>query len=122
MPQRLGIWKDAAVAANVASFDIEQPKDNRVTVEICMALDANESTFESQYAVFSDSRILVEIELSANKELPQLPRIGMQMAVVSAWIRCSGMDAGRGKITGTARPALPSGFTARGYPNSNMNI
>lgn len=84
MPQRMGVWKKAAIEGKVVSFDVEQPKDNIIKVKVTLALSATDSTFGSDYTVFGDGRILVENKLSTDKKLPQLPRVGMQMAVVRA--------------------------------------
>ena len=84
MPQRLGIWKDAAIHGKVASFKIEQPSKDIAKVKVALALAAKDSAFESIYTVFSDGRILVENELKAPKDLPGIPRVGMQMAVIDS--------------------------------------
>jgi beta-galactosidase len=84
MPQRLGIWKEAAVNGSIASFDVLQPDNGVVKVKVALALAAEESTFESVYTVYSDSRMLVENEMKAKESLPKIPRIGMQMAVIDS--------------------------------------
>lgn len=84
MPQRLGIWKDAAVNGKVAYFDYEHPVDNKVKVRIALKTAAKGSLFISKYTIFSDGRIFVENELEAKKGLPNIPRIGMQMAVIDS--------------------------------------
>jgi len=84
MPQRLGIWKDAAINGKVASFEVEQPKKDIVKVKVALALGAKDSVFESVYTIYGDGRILVENEMKANDLLPKIPRIGMQMAVIDS--------------------------------------
>jgi beta-galactosidase len=84
MPQRLGIWKDAAINGKVASFDVQQPKKDVVKVKVALALAAKDSIFESVYTLYGDGRMLVENEMKASDQLPQIPRIGMQMAVVDS--------------------------------------
>ncbi|MBN2594763.1 MAG: DUF4981 domain-containing protein [Sedimentisphaerales bacterium] len=84
MPQRLGIWKDAAAGAEVASFDIEYPRYNQIKLRIALKTAAQGSMFVSEYTIFSDGRILVENVLKATEGAPDIPRVGMQMAVVDS--------------------------------------
>jgi len=84
MPQRLGIWKNASRDRKVQSVNIDQTANSIISVEIVSTLAANDSTFSSKYTVFGNGKILVENELRADKELPNIPRIGMQMAVVDS--------------------------------------
>ncbi|MHC5093620.1 MAG: beta-galactosidase small subunit family protein, partial [Planctomycetota bacterium] len=84
MPQRLGIWKDAAINGKVASFNVERPSKDIAKVKVALDLAAKDSAFESIYTVFSDGRILVENVLKATKDLPNIPRVGMQMAVIDS--------------------------------------
>ncbi len=84
MPQRLGIWKDAAVNGQVASFKVKQPKKDVVKVKVVLDLAAKDSVFESAYTIFGDGQILVENEMKATKGLPNIPRVGMQMAVIDS--------------------------------------
>ncbi len=84
MPQRLGIWKDAVVNGNVASFGVEQTEENVVKVCISLALAAKDSLFISDYTIFSDGRIVVENKLKPSEDMPGIPRVGMQMAVVDS--------------------------------------
>jgi len=83
MPQRLGIWKDAAINGKVASFELQQPKKDVVKVKVALTLAAKDSIFESVYTI-GDGQILVENEMKANDLLPKIPRIGMQMAVIDS--------------------------------------
>ncbi len=81
MPQRLGIWKDAGPKAEVVSFEMDFPKANMVTVRVALKTTAKSSMFYSNYTIFSDGRILVENELHGTKKVPNVPRVGMQVAV-----------------------------------------
>jgi beta-galactosidase len=84
MPQRLGIWKDAAINGKVASFEVQQPNKDVVKVKVALALAAKDSIFESVYTIYGDGQVLVENEMKANDLLPKIPRIGMQMAVIDS--------------------------------------
>jgi len=84
MPQRLGIWKDAAKNRELISFNAEIA-GNTIKVAVVSKLAAKESTFSSEYTIFGDGRVLVENELMAGgMGLPNIPRIGMQMGVVDS--------------------------------------
>jgi beta-galactosidase len=84
MPKRLGIWKDAAKNVKVVSFEVQKQSDSIVDVRIALKLAAKDSTFTSKYTIFGDGRILVDNEFNASKDLPNIPRIGMQMAVIDS--------------------------------------
>eukprot|EP00828_Plagiopyla_frontata_P048420 TRINITY_DN9274_c0_g1_i1.p1 TRINITY_DN9274_c0_g1~~TRINITY_DN9274_c0_g1_i1.p1 ORF type:complete len:482 (-),score=66.62 TRINITY_DN9274_c0_g1_i1:33-1403(-) len=84
MPQRLGIWKDAGVNTHVESFEMTRSQDNQVTIHIALKTSAKDSRFISDYTIFSDGRILVENQLKAGSDLPEIPRIGMQVAVIDS--------------------------------------
>ncbi len=84
MPKRLGVWKDAAKNAKLVSFDVDQSQPGIVIVKTVLGLAAGDSTFASKYTIFSDGRILVHNKLKAAKDMPNIPRIGMQARVIDS--------------------------------------
>ncbi len=57
MPQRLGIWKDAAVNGRVDYFDYEHPQNNKVNVRLALKTAAKDSLFVSKYESALKTRV-----------------------------------------------------------------
>lgn len=87
MPRRLRVWKRAARDPQVDLAEAEQISDGQVDVHIEMTLDTgdNKSKLAAVYHVYSDGKILAEIKLTCGADLPELPRIGMQMKIPRAY-------------------------------------
>jgi beta-galactosidase len=82
MPTRCKVWRDAHRSWKVKSVAVEQPSPQQVVVKVQAELPAVESQYESVYTVFGDGRIVVEGKFTPGaKKLPELPRVGMQMAL-----------------------------------------
>ncbi len=79
MPKRCGIWKKAALQAEVVEFSIEQIKPQAVKVTVKTKLAAKDSILKMVYTVYGSGEVLINNTLNPGKDLPELPRIGMQM-------------------------------------------
>ena len=81
MPARHGVWREAAQKRTVTSVKAEQvsPASARITAEAKLA--AGESTQRSVFTILGNGEIRVEFEARPSSKLPELPRIGMQMAI-----------------------------------------
>ena len=79
MPQRLGIWKDAGRKRTIDRVKSDKMGFNEVVVTIEATLNVEDSKLKTQYHVFSDGKIRVKSTLIPGKDLPNIPRIGMQM-------------------------------------------
>lgn len=87
MPARSGPWQDAAAGAVVKSIHAHQISAKAIKVVVALHLPKVNSAWLSTYSVFGNGEILVENELVAAKGLPELPRLGLQMRIPSAYDR-----------------------------------
>ena len=85
MPKRLGIWKEAAQNRKVDSVKVLKKDDNRIGVTVISTAAAKESKVIVDYEVHGNGSILVYYRLKPGKELPNIPRIGMQFKMPKAF-------------------------------------
>ena len=78
MPARLGIWKDAARKRTVEDLHISKTSDNKVSVLVKSVLAARGSKFTTRYEVCGNGAIHVTNRLEPARDLPNIPRLGMQ--------------------------------------------
>lgn len=81
MPNRCGIWKNAVQNGKVVEFKVDQVRPQAVKVAVTMALDAKNSTLRTVYTIYGSGEVLISNTLKPGDDLPELPRIGMQMAM-----------------------------------------
>jgi beta-galactosidase len=81
MARRQAVWHDAGANRKVTGFQVEtvSPHLTRVTVEA--ALPAGSSTQRIVYSVYGNGSIEVESVLTPAGNLPDVPRIGLQMQI-----------------------------------------
>jgi len=84
MDRRFGVWKKAGEGAVVKKADISQPEMDKVVVIFRYDITAPDSTkiadYTSVYNIYSTGDIIIKNSLmKANKNIPELPRMGMQM-------------------------------------------
>ncbi len=79
MPNRCKIWKDAAAKAKINNVEAKQVKPQAVQVTIDMELAAKNSTLKTVYTIYGSGDVLVDNTFKADKDLPEIMRIGMQM-------------------------------------------
>ena len=80
MPERQGLWKQATNGIDVNSFSLQTPAAQVVLINTFAELPEIESRLNLTYQVFGDGNVVVSYQfLPGKKELPNIPRIGMQM-------------------------------------------
>lgn len=79
MPKRLGIWKDAGQKRVTDQITYKKIDSNKVKVTVTSTLNAKDSKLTTQYYILGDGTIQVKNILVPDKDLPNIPRIGMQM-------------------------------------------
>lgn len=79
MRMRQGVWHDAGPKRTVGSVRAEQVAPQVVRVSVAGALAAKQSTFGVVYTISGDGSVEVEETITPAGELPDIPRIGMQM-------------------------------------------
>jgi beta-galactosidase len=81
MPQREGVWKNACKTAKVVSTTSYKPADQVVKIVMNLDLPEVNGKLTNNYTLFGDGQIKVDFNFSAGKGMPDIPRIGMQMAI-----------------------------------------
>jgi len=84
MDQKLGIWKKAGERAAVKKADISQPEMDKVVVTFRYDITSPEATkiadYSSVYTIYSTGDIIINNRfVKAGKDIPEIPRMGMQM-------------------------------------------
>ncbi len=80
MTKRLGVWRTAAQERKVTNVTVEKlgPNSARVTTEA--TLPAGSSKTRTTFTIYGDGTIEVESALTPGGDVPELPRVGMQVA------------------------------------------
>ncbi|MBN1362948.1 MAG: DUF4981 domain-containing protein [Sedimentisphaerales bacterium] len=96
MPRRHGVWRDAGPNRTVESVRAEQLAPQLVRVDAIATLPVGEDTqYLTTYDIYGNGEILVEVTLLPSGEnIPDLPRLGMQMAVPKAFSTLSWFGRG----------------------------
>jgi beta-galactosidase len=83
MPGRTGVWRSAGDNATVTKAAVQQG-DGHVLLQFDLAVPASQSTAAIVYKVHGDGRIEVAATLRPAGSLPEIPRVGMQLALAGA--------------------------------------
>ena len=78
MPLRQGIWRNAGKERTKAKVFVKKLKSQVVRVTALSFLLAGNSPFENNYTIYGNGDIIVECKVVPHKDLPNLPRFGMQ--------------------------------------------
>ncbi len=82
MPQRCGVWRYAGRDLQVESVELKRLSPQAVRIDVEAGLPVGESTCSVRYTVLGSGDVIVEMKLSpSGKKLPEIPRVGMQMAL-----------------------------------------
>ena len=91
MPQRLGVWRQASLYRELKSLEARQnePGSGYVTVTVEYILADGSAAQTIEYAVNGDGRIALtsNLVLRAEAKLPELPRVGLTMALPKGFDR-----------------------------------
>jgi beta-galactosidase len=85
MQRRSEIWKEAGRKREVKNFDATQISEQAVKIEVEMALTSVDSTYSVTYIIFGSGDVTVKVNFMPGKELPELPRFGMQMQMSKSY-------------------------------------
>jgi hypothetical protein len=87
MPQRLGVWKNAAPQRKMISLNAEHFKGRLVRIVADSKLPAGGGDYRNTYIVYGNGDVIVQAHLSPSAQLPNMPRFGMQMAMPAEFDR-----------------------------------
>lgn len=80
MDKKQGVWRNAAKQIDVQTVTVTQPASDRVVIRVMAKLPAVDAGFETVYTVYGSGDIKVDAQFTPpEKNLPPLPRLGMQM-------------------------------------------
>ena len=80
MPQRQGIWRQAGANRVITSVSHRQNSNRDMLIEVKASLPDTESSFHTTYHIFGSGEIVITNRFQPGKsDLPNLPRLGMQM-------------------------------------------
>jgi beta-galactosidase len=81
MRDRQGVWRDAGPNRTVTDIVTNQLSSSSVQVTVKATLPVGTSTYSAVYTVYGDGSVDVESAVMPAGQLPELPRVGMQMRV-----------------------------------------
>ena len=79
MPNRCGIWKQAGLNATVEEMNINQIDPKTVKISVNSKIAAESTLLESVYMVYGSGELSMEHTLTPDRNVSEIPRIGMQM-------------------------------------------
>ena len=133
-----GIWRGAheeVVVGNVSAMTPDSPRPAEVIVSVEMELPKVSAGWETNYAVYGSGDIVVTTRFKPSKtNLPQLPRLGMQMALPAGfeqitWLGpgrqetyCDRKDAKIGVYSGTVEEQFFARYTEPGESGNKADV
>ena len=89
MPRRLSVWHSASGYRDLRKLEAHGSGEGPVTVTVVYGLAGGQATQSLDYAIGGDGRIVLRstLVLKEGAKLPEMPRIGVRMAVPSAFGR-----------------------------------
>ena len=85
MVKRQGVWREAGPKQIVMTVTGKQMSPQSAQVVAESKLRAGDSFLKTVYTFYGNGRIVIEGNLAADPKMPDLPRIGMQMAIPGAF-------------------------------------
>lgn len=81
MPHNLGVWKGAGAEKKSVDFKVEPVSAGQVRITARSLLQAGNTPVTVIYDVYGDGRIAVKQVFEPAGEMPEVPRVGMQMQI-----------------------------------------
>ena len=83
MPRRLGVWRQASLYRDLKTLGAHESGAGQVTVTVAYGLAGGLATQTLEYVIGGDGRIVLRstLDLKDGAKLPELPRIGLKMAL-----------------------------------------
>ena len=105
MHERCAVWKKAGPDATVKSVTVKQVNPQAVQVNVTLKLAADDTLLKTVYTVYGSGDVLMDNTLKIGDDLPELPRIGMQMQMPGAfstmhWFGCGPQESYADRKTG----------------------
>ncbi len=84
MPLRLGIWRAAGEVREVRNISMERVHSAHVRISMIFFLPVVQSEYSVVYDIFGSADVCVEASFIPGRELPNIPRYGMQAVLPGA--------------------------------------
>ena len=81
VPVRQAVWREAGQNRAVKSFESEQLNAGTVKIEVASSLIDGAADYTITYTVHGDGQVIINVAYEPVKDLPELPRFGMQLAI-----------------------------------------
>jgi beta-galactosidase len=90
MPERCGIWKHALNNIKVDSFTVKQINSSTAEVRVTFDLPAIASKYKIVYSIYGNGEVIMKNHFIPGKmKLPEMPRVGMVMAIPGKFVNVS---------------------------------
>lgn len=89
MPRRLNVWRQASLDRDLVRLEARPAGSGRVSVTVVYALAGGQAAQTLEYTVSGDASIALRstLALKAGHKLPELPRVGLKLALPAAFDR-----------------------------------
>jgi beta-galactosidase len=95
IPAKLAVWKDAGKDRRITAVDVERVSKQVVRVTVRSLLPVGQrSELNTTYTICGNGELSVDMALAPKGKLPAIPRIGMQMELVSGLDRMEWLGRG----------------------------
>ena len=82
MPKRLEIWKTAPQNQRVERVTIIEFQATKIRIEVQSKMTSLDAEYLTQYTIYGNGDIVIDNQFTpGDKELPELPRFGMQFSI-----------------------------------------
>jgi beta-galactosidase len=130
MVQQSMVWKTAGKNVNVSRIAASKPVDQVVNVVVELELPEVKGRIINKYSFYGDGQIKVDYNFTAGKGMPNLPRVGMQMAISDEFDQLEWYGLGphetysdrlRGAWTGIHKISVKNDFFHYAFPQESNN-
>lgn len=94
MSRRCGIWRTAGQNSTAAEIAVSQLNPQAVRVTVNRNVPAKDTTLATVYTIYGSGDVLMENTLTPGEDLPEFPRIGMQMEMPGEFRKMSWFGRG----------------------------
>jgi len=138
MVKSQGLWRDAHKDATVRSVVASRktnPQLKAVSIKIVSALGKIDAEWETEYIVYGSGDVIVSAHFKPNnRDLPKVPRIGMQMSLPKGFERITWLgpgpqetysdrkDARVGVYNGLVRDQYYADYTEPGESGNKIDV
>jgi len=81
MHRRSAVWKEAGNKRQVKNIEATQLSKQVIKIKAEMELTSADSEYSATYIIYGSGDVIVEVDFKPGRELPELPRFGMQMQI-----------------------------------------